>query len=575
MINPILIHNDNVSESVKQEFESQNIIDFDYLNSEFNKLDIYISKIVIQDLKIKDFNIIFIKDNLSSNYLELYGIRVAYHIRLSQELDEKKRFAPIVLLSDLNAYSLNKLEPMARITFSKNIYVEPNSLSTIKKYNEKIEKNNFPPFNITNYKKNFLDLISIESPENSTNHSIANEWAIYKWAKELNINSTNSIEAIIQKLIHSLYFKYLKSIQNIEETIEIKSPKFKKVGSKDFKPLISRNTKILYIDDEWDKGWKEVLEQYFSQSLEKPLETIKYNFTNKTYEDVEQFIIEYINNYHPDLIILDMRLLQIDHNESTEVQNISGIRLLNEIKNISQKSKINPGIQVIMFSATSKSIILDEATKDNKIIGYIKKDSPEETILSTKENILRFTKYIEESGKKYFLKDIWTIQKEILDLKIFETDKYNEIKLEVLSIFEILNRDMNNKFNYSMFAVFKVLESLVNLYIEEKVENKKRYAYWINTNDKIPCVNDNNFIVETQTSDSNDRTENKIRVLLHEKLNLKDKVIHDSISNIVIHRNNTIHPKRNNTKISICEEHILEWFKMLKIILQKIEEKES
>ena len=31
-------------------------------------------------------------------------------------------------------------------------------------------------------------IISIESPENSTNHSIANEWAIYKWAKELNIN---------------------------------------------------------------------------------------------------------------------------------------------------------------------------------------------------------------------------------------------------------------------------------------------------------------------------------------------------------------------------------------------------
>lgn len=38
-----------------------------------------------------------------------------------------------------------------------------------------------------------------------------------------------------------------------------------------------------------------------------------------------------------------------------------------------------------MFSATSKSIILDEATKDSKIIGYIKKDSPEETVLSTRK----------------------------------------------------------------------------------------------------------------------------------------------------------------------------------------------
>ncbi len=162
-----------------------------------------------------------------------------------------------------------------------------------------------------------------------------------------------------------------------------------------------------------------------------------------------------------------MRLLQIDHNESTEVQNISGIRLLNEIKNISQTSKINPGIQVIMFSATSKSIILDEATKDNKIIGYIKKDSPEETILSTKENILRFTKYIEESGKKYFLKDIWTIQKEILELKLFSDERYNEIKFEISNVYNALNSNINNKYYLAIFAFTKSLEFISHLYINE------------------------------------------------------------------------------------------------------------
>lgn len=570
MNNSILIHHKNVPENINVHFADSNIIEFTYCNSKFKNIDEYISKVIIENLKNKEFKIIYVKDNLSSNYLELYGLRVVYHIRLSQELAEK-RFVPIVLLSDLDACILNKLEPMGCIVFTKNIYLEQNNLKTIKKYNEKIEKNNFPPFNITNYKKNFLDLISIESPENSTNHSIANEWAIYKWAKELNINSTNSIETIIQKLIHSLYFKYLKSIQNIEEIIEIKSPKFKKVGSKDFKPLISKNTKILYIDDEWDKGWKEVLEQYFSQSLEKPLETIKYNFTNKTYEDAEQFIIEYINNYHPDLIILDMRLLQIDHNESTEVKTISGIRLLNEIKNISQKSKINPGIQVIMFSATSKSIILDEATKDNKIIGYIKKDSPEETVLSTKENILRFTKYIEESGKKYFLKDIWTIQKEILELKLFSDERYNEIKFEISNVYNALNSNINNKYYLAIFAFTKSLEFISHLYINEYTMRYK------SDDTEVGIYNHNN----NEVCDYNNEkwykgTQNRLHNILFEELDIKDKKIHTRLCELIKCRNFIAHPNERygvgcNLIKSPSEINILEWFNMLKIILQKMD----
>ncbi len=77
MNNEILIHNDNISKSVSREFESQNIIHFDYLSSDYNKLDDYISKVIVEDLKTKNFNMIFIKDNLSLNYLELYGLRVA------------------------------------------------------------------------------------------------------------------------------------------------------------------------------------------------------------------------------------------------------------------------------------------------------------------------------------------------------------------------------------------------------------------------------------------------------------------------------------------------------------------
>jgi hypothetical protein len=56
---------------------------------------------MIIDLKEKDFEVLFIKDNLSSNYLELLGLRVAYHIRLSSELGNK-RFVPIIIISDFD-----------------------------------------------------------------------------------------------------------------------------------------------------------------------------------------------------------------------------------------------------------------------------------------------------------------------------------------------------------------------------------------------------------------------------------------------------------------------------------------
>jgi hypothetical protein len=101
----------------------------------------------------------------------------------------------------LDGYSLNKLEPMARIIFTKNIFLEPNSVKSVEKYEDKV----FSEFDENNYKNNFLDLIKIDSPENSTNHSIANEWAIFKWAKELDVSNSDNIKKYNLKYFISNY----------------------------------------------------------------------------------------------------------------------------------------------------------------------------------------------------------------------------------------------------------------------------------------------------------------------------------------------------------------------------------
>ena len=114
MSKTVLIHNDNIA---VEDYFSDSV----KFKARFSDIDKYISLDIIEALKEKEFDVIFIKDNLSSNYLELYGLRVAYHIRLSQELNNK-RFKPIVILSDIDVYMLNKLTLMANILFTKYIY---------------------------------------------------------------------------------------------------------------------------------------------------------------------------------------------------------------------------------------------------------------------------------------------------------------------------------------------------------------------------------------------------------------------------------------------------------------------
>ena len=67
----VLIHNDNVP--FRDDFE------------EHIKFISYES--TLSWIKEKSPNIIFIKDNLSSNYLELYGLIWAYHIRFDEALN--------------------------------------------------------------------------------------------------------------------------------------------------------------------------------------------------------------------------------------------------------------------------------------------------------------------------------------------------------------------------------------------------------------------------------------------------------------------------------------------------------
>jgi len=525
----LLIHADNTPSSVQELFLNENIINFNYRNHKYSNIDEYISKVIIEELKNKDFDLIYIKDTLSSNYLELYGLIVAYHIRLSTELKDK-RYLPIVILSDIDGFGLNNIAPISRILFTQNIYLEANNKESIKKYNQKM----IQPLNVKEYESNFFNIISIDVPENSSSHSIANEWAIYRWAEFLKINDSQSINQNREKIASMLYFKYLLARNPIS---------IKKKNGIQFVPRAPENGgKILYIDDEWAKGWSDILKRYFSKNPNIEFETFEYNFKDNNKYTIISAIEKYCKSYNPDIVLLDLRLTQSDHKKNIEIENFTGIKVTEIIK------KINPAIQVIILSATSKSSNLENLYKHG-ILGYIKKEHPTDVNISTKENFDKLKKMLDRGFEKQYLKEIWEIQKHVLALNIFQENKFRQMRFEIDSVFEILNSDMHKRYIYAMLSIFQSLEEINNYYIDDRTKQ------WKDRDSDISIEGDG-------------YTKQKIEAIL-KRLGLFEKYSSE-INNIAKMRKSVIHPPQKGEYDKPTKDNILTWFKMLQMILKKI-----
>lgn len=443
--NSVLIHNNNLVDITL----FSNRIRFT-TNEDIDK---YISDYIIKELQTKKFNKIFVKDNLSSNYLELYGLKVAYHIRLSKELEDK-RFVPIVIVSEFDSLTLHEFNKEANILFTDGIYFCQNTKEDIIKY-QSLDLKGLSSFNYDE----FLEQLIIEKPKDiSSNHDISNEWSIYKWAELLKCES----ESIIKnrnKIEKMIYFKYLKALYTKEnsENLEINKP--------------TKKGKILLIDDEWNRGWKDIINTAISKEG-IVFDTFEYDFKDKSNFNLYMRIQEKIKEFNPDVVILDLRLSQNDH-VNDEIDNYTGIKILQKIH------EINAGIQVIMLTATSKSTIL-EKLYEKKILGYIKKEHPEDKNIDTVENINKFMKLIDKGLKRKYLKEVFNIQKSIkdilsndifaqynLDLNFYEPF-WIKLEKESTNIFDILDNERENSFIYAMVSISSSLETILSIFINEQ-----------------------------------------------------------------------------------------------------------
>ena len=548
-MNSLIIHNDNVinmEEFILEKKFTQN----------YSDIDKYISLDIIQYIQSNLIDIIYIKDNLSSNYLELYGLRVAYHIRLSSELSFEKRCLPIVIISDIDIYTLNKLSALSSILFTKNIFTIQNEPNMVQNF----DTTKIVPLIEEEYQNSFLDKIKIEQPKDYlSHHSIANEWSIFRWSEFLKV-SAQALQVNKEKISSMLYFKYLLANNPIKKSKGLTfSPK---------SPTLNGN--ILYIDDQWNQGWSDIFDKYFSKSSDINFSTFKYTYKDKNSDTVLKDIKNEVISKKPDLIILDLRLIKSDHNDikdEKDIELLTGVKVLNQIKDI------NKGIQVIMLTASNQTLIL-EKLYNYGVLGYIRKEHPNDTSVSTKDNLTKFKNFIDTGLEKKYLQEVWSKQNNILNFSLFKKSSNKKIKniaFDITTIFEILDSKMEDKFSFVIFTYTKILEAISSIYVNEFT---MKYLE-DNTDIGIYDYKQNN-VYDYQSEKWYRNTQNRLHNIFFEKLSLTQKSIHTDLCELINCRNYIAHP---NEKTPVgCNlikqpntEDILKWFEMLYIVLKQMD----
>ncbi|GAA4398570.1 hypothetical protein GCM10023187_09380 [Nibrella viscosa] len=362
---------------------------------------------------------LIIQQNLLPGYPNS-GIRLIAHIRLHE--NNRLNQLPIIVLTDrvidkLMPKTQQEWEPLAPL-FSKGVrftpeqdrekrYLKNDSLlfqEVEKLYSDLIKdgKNEVDLFQFTSFES---PEIPIQKPE-GTNHQVTNDWGAYRLIQAAGIQPAHEYRK-------HLYFTYL------QRSSKTPAP----VSEELYKEKINSNLKILLIDDNFDKGWKDSIERILKKCLLKgdcivKIDAFEYadDVVNLLYEkDGKLPIDEY------DLIYLDLRLPKNQANQSNPIVE-NGKEVLINIK------EANPIIPIIMFTASTKATNMDELYELG-VDGYFVKEFPESRndpnfSKFNLENFIRTTKNCINKG--FLLKKYWYRIKRLRQSNIINEHSYRD-----------------------------------------------------------------------------------------------------------------------------------------------------
>jgi len=451
---PDLIVNKGESDTIP--FDPQRIVGENY---DF-EIDIYQSlKQIIGEEKYDAF-IVFINLDKHNN-LEFDGLDIAYTLRLSPEL--RHQYAPIIFLGSLKLEQVLRLNKKANILLTKGVFYFVLSNEASASIDELKHIDITPEEYI-----DFIERINVPAPGNyQTHHSVANEWALIRYFSMINNDDLNekykTLKGKIEELnyFNTLHFKYSEA--NIHR---------QKFALKRNDPISIIDgivgKKIGIIDDECVKGWGAFYDYWFSKSGAEILLFDKFE-KGKPKESLINDIRKWIDNQKSlaslcDAYIIDLRLHDDDF-YNADIDNLSGLQIADYIK-----KKINPGIQIVISTASNK-VWNYQKCFEKGITSFVVKESPEtnNTKEETRKSLVYFNREIRKAFQKSYLADIYNVISELKSENVFsKTVASKEFYDLVFStnglldqIFNLLNLDDKRDpvLNQCLLLCFQILEN--------------------------------------------------------------------------------------------------------------------
>ncbi len=303
--------------------------------------------------------------------LDLYdGIRLIEKIRFSYFFSKSISTAPIYIILNTDIEQLIQYDLSFSILFSDSVYIinDENDIKYIE-----------PVTQLTELKlNNIISKIPIHRLDHSDPHSLANEWGplrlIFAY-QLLKGEKTDYISLLANSRLrnHSYYWLLLSRAQLGQLNTEKRAASSRKNILKVWKKFLNKDTKILIIDDELDKGWEEALRMIF---IDNPF--IKPTFYQPVDRDTNIILAkldEFLQNEF-DLIITDLRLTEEDkssgsHEDIVNLEGLTGMKVIEKIKSYS------PSIPIISLTASNKAWTFRTLENKYGVEDYWIKENPE------------------------------------------------------------------------------------------------------------------------------------------------------------------------------------------------------
>lgn len=423
-------------DEIEPPFEIDVTNEWDFFDEDVS--DSELNSIVIKWLSDNQYDAIYIPLYFGNVYSDYMGLRLAMHIRMT---DTSNRYTPIFIYGVSTYEEVSKNECFEVFKFQSVYLIGADNKSLIESLTMKT---------LISENGKDIDRILLNVPSNiGDNHSVANRWAMYRWCDMLKWPG-DIPEISASGLEDSLYFKYLVAKFGGHD-------KFSKKHKYDIRIDGIEGKTILYVDDEYDKGWETLLRIIFESSNAKFLCFKGFDKKCSRAELIDR-VKDYLDGNDADCYLIDLRLHDDDF-EKNQNHNLTGHEIAKYIK------KKNAGNQIVVFTASNKIWNLKEEIFKIGASGYAMKESPDLNLKRQESLSLyqEFASAIKQACKMSYLKDL--------------VDKQNSLKgllpsiTQLDSIVNLLSRDQGKNDQDLLGAA--LLAEMV--FIEDFIKNQLGY----------------------------------------------------------------------------------------------------